>query len=112
MTPPGGIMVYLERDEGVDTERVSACFFGPTQELGDAYSRYIDAEGATFLRQYFASLKLDLELALMGEETARVRATVLELSELICDLKERIGRAKGKEEGACRGRLPLAGPFG
>lgn len=62
--------------------------------LVEEYGYYIDAEGASFLRDYFMSLKLDLELALTEHDQPKARLVMQELEELCRDMQERISQAK------------------
>jgi hypothetical protein len=56
-------MTYVPSDYQVDRETTVQKLFQDVNVLVDEYGRYIDFEGAGLIRDYFASLRLDLEQA-------------------------------------------------
>lgn len=101
-------MIYVSDDYQADPKLAAQLLFRPTDTLVAEYGYYIDAEGAGFLRHYFASLKLDLELALTGCDQTKARLVVKELEELGRDLQKRISLAK-QGQAAPRGRSTTSG---
>jgi hypothetical protein len=101
---PGGIMIYVSADYQADSKQATQLLFRPTNALVEEYGYYIDAEGAGFLRSYFMSLKLDLELALTGNDQPKARLIMQELEELCRDLQKRIDLAKQAQGEPATGR--------
>jgi hypothetical protein len=87
-------VIYVSDDYQADPKLAAQLLFRPTDVLVAEYGYYINAEGAGFLRNYFASLKLDLELASTGCDQIKACLVVKELEELCHDLQKRISLAK------------------
>lgn len=87
-------MIYVSADYQADPKQATQLLFRPTNVLVEEYGYYIDAEGAGLLRDYFMSLRLDLELALANYDQSKVRLVTGEIEELCRDLKTRIKLAK------------------
>jgi hypothetical protein len=87
-------MTYVPSDYQVDRETTVQKLFQEINVLVDQYSRYIDVEGAGFVRDYFASLRLDLELALHAGDSSTARLVTQEVQELCGDLQRRVDLAK------------------
>lgn len=100
-------MIYVSADYQADPKQATQLLFRPTNALVDEYGYYVDAEGAGFLRSYFMSLKLDLELALTGYDQPKARLIVEELEELCRDLQKRINLAKQAQGEPATGRRKL-----
>jgi hypothetical protein len=87
-------MTYVPSDYRVDRETTVQKLFQDVNLLVDAYSRYIDFEGAGFIRDYFTSLRLDLEQALEASDQRKARLIRHEVKQLCGDLQRRIDLAK------------------
>jgi hypothetical protein len=101
-------VIYVSDDYQADPKLAAQLLFRPTDVLVAEYGYYIDAEGAGFLRNYFASLKLDLELALTSCDQIKARLVMGELEELCHDLPKRISLAK-QAQVATGGRSTTSG---
>ena len=92
-------MTYVPSDYQVDRETTVQKLFQDVNVLVDEYGRYIDFEGAGFIRDYFASLRLDLEQALEASDQRKVRRVRQEVQQLCGDLRRRIDLAKRSQTG-------------
>ncbi len=92
-------MTYVSSDYQADRETTVQKLFQEINVLVDQYSRYIDVEGAGFIRDYFASLRLDLEQALEGGDRRKARLVTQEVTQLCGDLQRRIDSAKRAQSG-------------
>lgn len=90
-------MTYIPSDYQVDRETTVQKLFQEVNVLVDQYSRYIDVEGAGFIRDYFISLRLDLEQALESGDQRKARLVTREVKQLCRDLQRRIDLVKEEQ---------------
>jgi hypothetical protein len=87
-------LIYVPDDYQADPEQATQQLFQPTSVLVTEYARYVDAEGADFLRNYLMSLKRDWDAALTRYDQSKTRLVMEEVKELCHDLQKRISLAK------------------
>ncbi len=97
-------MTYVPSDYQADRGTTVQKLFQDVNVLVDEYGRYIDFEGAGFIRDYFASLRLDLEQALEASDQRKARLVRDEVTQLCGDLQRRIDLVKRAQAGVFGGR--------
>ena len=93
-------MTYVPSDYQADSGTTVQKLFQDVNVLVDEYGRHIDFEGAGFIRDYFASLRLDLEQALEANDQRKARLVSHEVKQLCEDLQRRINLVKRAQAGA------------
>lgn len=92
-------MTYVPSDYQADSGTTVQKLFQDVNMLVDEYGRYIDFEGAGFIRDYFVSLRLDLEQALEANDLRKAQLVSHEVKQLCGDLRRRIDLIKRTQAG-------------